>query len=255
MKVLLAKKWNGQDPRDYHMSEKLDGVRAVWTGSQFISRNGKLFDVPQWYCDKMPAGKVLDGEFFLGQGKFNAVVGAVRTKKTNCDPTIWHNIRYCVFDAPEHTGTFEQRLAWLRHLEKARGGFDVVEHYEIPDNRTLNRFYRYVVSNGGEGVMLRLKKSMYERKRSSSLLKIKPECDQEATVVGYEPGTGKHEGRLGAYVCEFHNGVMFRLGVGISDSERENPAPVGSALTVRYQELTPAGKPRFPVLVGVRNYE
>ena len=254
--VLLARKWSGQDPRNYHMSEKLDGVRAVWTGECFISRNGNLFDVPQWYCDKMPRGEVLDGELFLGPGKFNAVAGAVRTKKTNCDPTIWHNIRYFVFDAPNHGGTFEQRLGWLRHLCKNSGDrFDVVEHYEIPDNKTLNRFYRHVVSNGGEGVMLRLKQSLYESKRSSTLLKIKPSCDIEAMVVGHEPGTGKNEGRMGAYVCVLESGVRFRLGVGITDSERDNPSPVGAALTVRYQELTPAGKPRFPVLVGARNYE
>lgn len=253
--VLLARKWSGQDPRNYHMSEKLDGVRAVWTGECFISRNGNLFDVPQWYCDKMPRGEVLDGELFLGPGKFNAVAGAVRTKKTNCDPTIWHNIRYFVFDAPNHGGTFEQRLGWLRQLEKQSGGFDVVEHYEIPDEKTLDRFYRHVVAGGGEGVMLRLKKSLYESKRSATLLKIKPSHDAECEVVGYEPGTGKHEGRLGAYVCVLKSGARFRLGVGITDSERDNPSPVGTALTVRYQELTPAGKPRFPVLVCARNYE
>ena len=253
--VLLARKWSGQDPRNYHMSEKLDGVRAVWTGECFISRNGNLFDVPQWYCDKMPRGEVLDGELFLGPGKFNAVAGAVRTKKTNCDPTIWHNIRYFVFDAPNHGGTFEQRLGWLRQLEKQSGGFDVVEHYEIPDEKTLDRFYRHVVAGGGEGVMLRLKKSLYESKRSATLLKIKPSHDAECEVVGHEPGTGKHEGRLGAYVCVLKSGARFRLGVGITDSERDNPSPVGTALTVRYQELTPAGKPRFPVLVCARNYE
>src|SRR5438874_2417326 len=39
--LLLAEAWDGEsDPAGWWLSEKLDGVRAWWTGTQFLSRNG-----------------------------------------------------------------------------------------------------------------------------------------------------------------------------------------------------------------------
>jgi len=38
---MLAKTWDEEiDPTGYYMSEKLDGMRMVWTGSKMYSRNG-----------------------------------------------------------------------------------------------------------------------------------------------------------------------------------------------------------------------
>ncbi len=73
-------------------------------------------------------------------------------------------------------------------------------------------------------------------------------------MVGYEPGKGKHRGRLGGLVCKFARDV-FRLGTGISDAIRERPPAIGEVVTFRFFELTPAGVPRFPSFVGLRDYE
>ena len=35
--------WNNEDPKGWFMSEKLDGIRAYWDGTQFWSKRG-LFD-------------------------------------------------------------------------------------------------------------------------------------------------------------------------------------------------------------------
>jgi DNA ligase-1 len=48
------------------------------------------------------------------------------------------------------------------------------------------------------------------------------------------------------------DGTRFSVGTGFSDKERENPPPVGSIITFRYQELSDGGVPRFPSFVGVR---
>ena len=103
--------------------------------------------------------------------------------------------------------------------------------------------------------MLREANSYYERKRSRTLLKVKDFMDTEARVVGYVPGAGRHKGRLGAYEAELPNGTRFSVGTGLSDKDREKPVRVGTQITVRFQELTPAGVPRFPSFVGVRDYE
>jgi DNA ligase-1 len=49
--------------------------------------------------------------------------------------------------------------------------------------------------------------------------------------------------------------VQFKVGTGLTDEHREDPLPIGGVVTVRYQELTPAGVPRFPVFIAARDYE
>jgi len=70
--------------------------------------------------------------------------------------------------------------------------------------------------------------------------------------VRHEPGKGKHSGKVGALYCEMGNGKKFAVGSGLSDQDREDPPPIGSIITFRYQELTEAGIPRFPTFVCVR---
>lgn len=56
-KPLLAEKWDlekGRDPTGWHMSEKLDGVRAYWDGETFRSREGNPFYAPAWFTKRMP---------------------------------------------------------------------------------------------------------------------------------------------------------------------------------------------------------
>jgi DNA ligase-1 len=51
---------------------------------------------------------------------------------------------------------------------------------------------------------------------------------------------------------ELADGTTFAVGTGFSDAERENPPPIGSTISFRYQELSDGGVPRFPSYVGVR---
>jgi hypothetical protein len=51
------------------------------------------------------------------------------------------------------------------------------------------------------------------------------------------------------------SGMLVDVGTGLTDAEREAPPRVGQRITIKYQELTPAGVPRFPVFVAVRDYE
>jgi len=102
---------------------------------------------------------------------------------------------------------------------------------------------------GAEGLMLRQPGSLYEGCRSSTLLKVKTFLDDEATVVGYEDGKGRHKGRVGSIILSWE-GKEFKVGTGLSDKEREDPPPIGSKITFKYQELSTGGIPRFPVYSG-----
>src|SRR5580698_4906980 len=72
--VLLAESWdNATDLSDWWMSEKLDGVRAYWDGTQFLSRLGNLFHAPDWFNAGLP-NVALDGELWLVRKQFQRTV-------------------------------------------------------------------------------------------------------------------------------------------------------------------------------------
>ena len=108
---------------------------------------------------------------------------------------------------------------------------------------------------GGEGLMLRKSGSLYEGRRSHTLLKVKTFYDAEATVIAHNPGKGKHKGRLGGFVVRMPNGNEFNVGSGISDAIRNDPPAIGAEITYRYTELTNDGIPKCASFVALRDYE
>jgi DNA ligase-1 len=252
MKPMLANNYSSQNVKGWLMSEKLDGVRAIWTGTKLISRNGNEFKAPSWFTDQLPIGVALDGELFLGRSMFQKTVGMVR-KQAPVD-SEWKQIRYCVFDAPQAKGGFEHRISYCKAILSENRVVAVVEHVVCTSKDHLERFSMNLLAMGAEGVMIRRPGSTYEGKRSDCLLKYKPHETEEAEVVGFQDGKGKHCGRVGAVVCKW-KGIIIKLGTGLSDAIREAPPSVGDIVTFAFQGLTDGGVPRFPVFVTTRNYE
>lgn len=248
--VLLAHKWETDvDVTSWWLSEKLDGVRAYWDGKQFLSRLGNRFYPPDFFVEGFP-DHPLDGELFGGRKLFQRTVGIV--KRQDQSP-LWKELSFVVFDAPAHPGPFEARMAHLQqaigpHMPYAR----VHAHYRCEGLSHLKSELEKVEALGGEGLMARKPASLYEAGRSSTLLKIKSFKDAEARVVDHAAGAGKNKGRLGALVVELADGTRFNVGTGFTDAERDDPPPLGSIITFRYQELSEGGVPRFPSYVGVR---
>jgi DNA ligase-1 len=65
--------------------------------------------------------------------------------------------------------------------------------------------------------MIKDPKSKYERKRSGFLLKFKKFNDDEATIIGYEEGTGKYKKMMGALKVKNDRGIEFKIGSGFDD--------------------------------------
>ena len=90
----------------------------------------------------------------------------------------------------------------------------------------LQEFMDEAVAAGYEGVMVKDPKALYECKRSSSWLKIKPKIRVTLTVVGFEQGTEnkKFSNTLGALVCEGYDEDKFiKTNVsGFSDAVRHD---------------------------------
>lgn len=251
--VLLAHSWDtAQDLTGWWMSEKYDGVRCWWDGERFLSRLGNEFHAPKWFTEGLPK-TTLDGELWMGRKLFHLTVGAV--KKLVPVDAEWQKIKFMVFDAPAHSAVFEDRVDHLKKILSGVPYTEVADHIPCKGIDHIKGSLAWVTSQGGEGLMLRRPGSPYEAGRSNSLLKVKEFIDAEGTVVGYEPGKGKHKGRVGALLMMTDSGEPFGIGTGLSDREREKPPSIGSRVTYRYQELTADSKPRFPVFISARDYE
>jgi DNA ligase 1 len=249
--LLLAESWDFvTDPTGWWLSEKLDGVRAFWDGKQFISRLGNLFHAPDWFIKGLPE-EPLDGELWLGRKKFQRAVSIVRRQDKS---DLWKEIRYVVFDAPKLEKGFEKRLEFVAESLKENKPLYALahEHQVCRGIDHLRTELARLEAMGGEGLMMRRAGSQYESGRSTTLLKVKNFHDAEARVLKHQEGAGRHKGRLGALLVEMEDGTIFAVGTGFSDAERDQPPPVGSLITFRYQELSDSGVPRFPSYLGVR---
>lgn len=250
--VLLAHKYeNDFDPIGWWWSEKLDGVRCFWDGENLISRQGNIFHAPDWFKSTLPKF-ALDGELWMGRQKFKQTISVVKRLDGGLQ---WKNVRYMVFDAPQLSLPFEDRLQYLKDNITNNEFVDLHIHSKVESKKHLLDLLKQVTSEGAEGLMIREPGSMYDVGRSQTLLKVKQFYDSEAVVTGYAPGKGRHKGVVGALEVKMSNGKEFNLGTGLSDEERRNPPTIGSTVTFTYAELTDDGIPRFASFLCVRDYE
>ena len=250
--ILLANIYRDDIDLDrYLVSEKLDGVRAVWDGRKLWFRSGRQVAAPAWFTAALPA-QPLDGELWLGRGSFERLAAIVRREQPVDDE--WQQVRYMLFELPGAPGTFRERAARLVELAAAANvpWLAAIPQQAPGDRAALKRRLAEVVRAGGEGLMLHLADAPYESGRSDTLLKLKPWLDAEAVVVAHLPGKGKYAGQLGALRLRRPDGVEFSVGSGFTDAQRRAPPPLGATVTYRYRALTARGLPRHPSFLRLR---
>ncbi len=262
---MLAHNYTDQvDPTGWILSEKLDGVRAIWNTKDFISRRHHKFNSPKWFSDVMPKDIWLDGELFTKRGDFNRVSGIVR-KKIPVD-TEWEHVTYNAFDLPKSTKPYTERIKDLDTLIKnvcnttkwvgRECPLKSVKTYNVKSKDDMIKKTSEITSQGGEGSIIRDPDSLYFHGRSKSMLKVKDFNDDDAIVLGHLLGTGRNSKRLGSLVCAFVTApsIRFNVGSGFTDDQRDQykkEFPLGSIIRVKYFELSPKGVPRMPVFMGV----
>lgn len=250
--ILMANVYRNEiDPAPYLVSEKLDGVRAIWDGQSLKTRSGRVINAPAWFVEALPA-VVLDGELWIARQRFDEVSGIVR-REVPIDAE-WHKVRYMLFELPGASGTFAERVEQMQAIvAKANVPWlQVIEQHPVVNRENLKKWLVRVVKQGGEGLMLHRADALYETGRSDTLLKLKPALDAEGVVVRHLPGKGKYEGMLGALEIRLADGKLLRLGSGFSDEQRKNPPPRGAVVTYRYRDLTANGVPRFATFLRIR---
>lgn len=253
--VLLAKVYDETkhyDVSKYLVSEKYDGVRAIWTGTQFVTRKGNIINAPSWFTVPLP-NVWLDGELWTKREHFSALSGIVRTKKPNNHD--WQTITYKVFDMPDKNLPFSTRYKNYNELITSLNAphISAVVQYSFTNNEQLTEYFENITKQGGEGVMLHLASAKHSNGRSNALLKLKPYLDAEAVVIAHLPGKGKYQGMLGALRVKTAQGQVFSIGTGFNDAQRSIPPEIGSTVTYRFHGLTKNGLPRFASFLRVRD--
>lgn len=253
MQVQLAKVYeqdSASTVSDYLVSEKYDGVRAIWTGEQLLTRNGNPIHAPGWFTEPLPA-VWLDGELWTQRQGFETASSIVRTETPD---DRWSQVRYMIFDMPDAQLPFEQRYVNYSGLIKQINAEHIkaVEQQRFYSNHALTEHLQALVDTGAEGLMLHLATAHHSAGRSNALLKLKPYFDDEAVVIGHLPGKGKYTNMLGALRVRNQQGVEFSVGSGFTDNERAHPPPIGSIITYKYHGYTNNGLPRFASFLRVR---
>ncbi len=245
-KLLLLKTYKDQNISGWVMSEKLDGIRAYWSGTKLLSRSGKEINAPSWFTKEYPPFEI-DGELWTKRGDFENISSIVRDKTPS---TKWKEIKHYIFEVPNALGGLLKRLEKLKPYES-----DIIKkipQIEVRNQKELYKFLKEIESKKGEGVVVRDPKAHYIDRRTSKALKVKRFIDSECIVVGYTKGKGKFTNMVGALKCQMPNGTLFKIGTGLSNKIRQNPPSIGEKITFKYQNLTKYGKPRFPVFMRVR---
>lgn len=282
MEAMLAKESTigdpNLDPRDWKASEKFDGYRALLKEGAFYSRQGKPYSSPPWFTKCFP-DRFIDGELWISREDFEKM-GTVRKKVPV--HSEWMEVSFQAYDLIDCEGGFDERLKELLKIvkettkkwniyRKKLGKEDerfltlkcplrFVTQTPIKSREHLQELYQKVIDQGGEGIMIKDPKSLYEAgKRSKYLLKIKPNFDEEGIVIGHKKGKGKYTDHLGAFICKqlINHGPyssvdenkdhIFSIS-GMDDEVRNNyleTHPVGTIITYQHSGKTGKGVPRF----------
>jgi len=129
------------DPAKHYLggafiSQKLDGVRAIWDGglsrgrmasevpyantykdkkpqkaTGLWSRTGKVIAAPDWFLDKLPKFP-LDGELWMGYHSFQQLTSCVNSETPD---DRWRLVEYKIFDSPSWSALFAQRVVKVRN--------------------------------------------------------------------------------------------------------------------------------------------
>jgi len=251
---------------------KLDGVRVIAIcyregAVNLFSRNGKPFNNFPHIEEQLASiarelsiaafGQstdfVLDGEI-IGES-FQALMKQAQ-RKTDVDAS---DSKYFVFDVMPKTAFFEgyHNVQQGRRIDTLHQMFNRVDDSTLaPDvqitpgievdldtaegHDVMRRYAEDAVADGFEGIMIKSSDAPYECRRSSFWMKWKPVITVDLNIVGFEEGTGKNLGRLGAIVCEgVDNGrrINVNVGSGLTDLNRDEYWAARGSLLGRVVEV------------------
>jgi len=251
---------------------KMDGMRfnaivdAKTKTVEYRSRNGKEVQIDNWLMDEAflamaknigMANVVFDGELLVvdeagkpldrktGNGILNkAVKGTIsEAESKQVRATIWDVIPLQYFRQGKCDVDYETRLATVVTSIDNLGGnlkhlVSVVETTIADSLHKAQKLFETYHAAGQEGIILKTRDGIWEDKRAKHQIKFKGELECDLLCVGWEEGTGKNKGKLGALVLTSSDGkINVSVGTGLTDQMRStltSKMVEGKIVTVKY---------------------
>lgn len=249
----------------YLVSSKLDGLRCIAipqdTGYTLLTRNGKplhfpeIVDVLNTYCGKTDL--VFDGEIMGSDWNDSMKV----SRKYNRDTS---GLRYNIMDSVyleewlEESDKKEPMFSRYNRVLDIFTSFNsdwirIIPHIVMDNKDDILNFYSYCLDCGFEGIVAKEISSTYDKKKT--WFKKKPTENYDLVVVNCIEGTGRNEGRLGAFAVDF-DGVIVNVG-SMKDWQREEfwvvrEEMIGMVIEVESDGVTKDGSLRFPRFKSLR---
>jgi len=284
---MLAEKYAEHPPKTWPqlVQPKIDGCRSsaiLMDGAvEMRSRNNKLWpfflrvkvlllSVLQQLEAEMGCEVAIDGELYQHGIGFQTLTSIARqAKKPHPEED---KLQYWIFDiilSGEHSKmAYPERWALLNKYVKSAEVAGIAEldetlkllPYKVANSsEEFDTIHQEFMDLRYEGSMLRDPSAPYMNKKCRVLLKRKDFVDAEFEIVEGLSGQGVETGCV-VWKLKTEKGQFFTCrpkGTHETRAEQyvEREKYVGKMLTVRYQEMSDEGVPRFPVGVGVRDYE
>lgn len=248
--VQKPQSYNEQNITGWLISEKLDGVRGYWDGKEFYSKNKNKINTPKWFSENFPPF-ALDGELWSKRNDFEFIQSTVLD---TAPLKNWEKITFNIFEVPDVKGDF------LTRLQKAKEWFNahpnkhikIIEQIICKNEQELQNYLDTIIALNGEGVIIKEGSEPYHTGRSPYILKVKKMQDMEGKVIGYNYDK---ETKFKSLKLKLDNGIVFNLGGGFSDNEKQNPPKIGETVTFKYYGFTKNKIPKFASFLRIRRPE
>ena len=278
------KKMTGQ----VYVEPKLDGVRVITICDvdkdevRMYSRNGKeLNNFPKILeqfdsmLDQMSESMVFDGEVMSDD--FQTLMREIHRKGGAKTDDAVLNVFDCLpldaFKEGGYAGSLTVRKGMLEDYEFgpniSKVEFVRMNLSEDDGQKMFADYNKLCIDKGFEGIMVKPMGGVYECKRSSLWLKVKPFIEVSLKVIDTEEGTGRNAGKLGALIVEgtdMDKFIKTNVGSGLTDSDRETfwkakDKLIGQIVEVRADAITQNQDTdnewslRFPRFLRFRGFE
>jgi DNA ligase-1 len=270
--------------KDFAITTKIDGGRIIALKENgqvsFYTRAGQryegLVDLEQEMLEKLPDGLCLDGEITIFDNKgIPSKEAYKRAMKITRSDGEKHGLKMIVFDAmlaeefraQKCDRVWEERRRALEFIFGTNNHRNL-QYFELlpvlylgQDTSKITEFLDEAIANKEEGIMINIALAPYEFKRTNFLLKVKKMSTLDLEIVGFEEGSGRLAGTLGAIHVRYKNGNIVKVGSGFSDELRaliwlEPSDFIGKIAEISYFEETTNASGgvslRFPIFKDFR---
>jgi DNA ligase-1 len=227
--------------KEFALTTKIDGGRiiAIKENGQvsFFTRAGQryegLVDLEKEMLELLPNDSVFDGEITLfadkGIPSKEAYKQAMKITRKDGEK---HGIKMKVFDwmPVAHWKAQHCPLSWNERRATLEVLFmsDPYTYFELlpviyhgTDTSVITKYLDEAIADDQEGVMINICDAPYEFKRTNALLKVKKMNTLDLQIIGFEEGSGRLAGTLGAILVRYKDGNIVKVGSGFTDWLRE----------------------------------